>query len=64
MPISSRRERLDPEQTAVHVDDRGDVHIAVRVDPTDDQTRRIYDDHRPPLSIVEGQARTSREGDQ
>ena len=50
MPVSSRRERLHTEQTTVHVDDRGDVRIAMRVDPAHHQTRRIYDDHRPPLS--------------
>ena len=62
--IGGRWERFDTEQTAVHVDDRSDVGVAVCVDPTHDQTRGIYDGHRPPLSLVEGQARTSREGDQ
>ena len=38
-PSARRRERLDTQQTAVHVDHRGDVHIAMRVDPTHNQTR-------------------------
>jgi hypothetical protein len=37
--IAGRAERLDPQQTAVHVDDRGDVHVAMRIDPTNDVTR-------------------------
>ena len=39
IPGSGRRERLHPEQTAVHVDHCGDVEVAVGVDPTDHQTR-------------------------
>ena len=39
MPVSSRRERLHPEQPAVHVDHGGHVRIAMRVDPTHHQTR-------------------------
>ncbi len=39
VPFAGGRERLDPQHTTIHVDDRSDVHIAVRVDPTNDQTR-------------------------
>ena len=39
MPASRRRERLHPEQSAVHVDHRGNVEVAMRVDPTNHQTR-------------------------
>ena len=64
MPSSGRRERLDPQQSTVHVNDCSDVGVVVRVDTTNHSACGIYDDHRPPLSLVEGQARTSREGDQ
>jgi hypothetical protein len=39
MPVRRRRERLDPQQPAVHVDHRGDVHVAMRVHPTHDMAR-------------------------
>ena len=39
MPVRGRAERLDTQQTAVHIDDRGDVHVAMRVDPAHDRTR-------------------------
>ncbi len=39
MPIRSRRERLDSEQTAVHVNHSRDVRIAMRVDASHHQTR-------------------------
>ena len=39
MPASRRRERLRPEQPAIHVDHCGNVRIAMSVDPTNHQTR-------------------------
>jgi hypothetical protein len=39
VPVGGRAERLDPQQTAVHVDNSSDVHITMCVDPTHDQAR-------------------------
>ena len=39
MPISSCRERLHTQQSAIQINDRGDIRVAMRIDPTHDQTR-------------------------
>ena len=50
-PTVRRRERLDPEHTAVRVERRGDMVVEVGVDSARDRARRIYDGHCHPFSL-------------
>src|ERR671911_897811 len=49
-----RGERLDPEQPADRIDDRGDVDIEEGVDATDNRARHFYDGHLPSLPVQLG----------
>jgi hypothetical protein len=44
-----RRERLDTQHAAVHIDRGRDMYIQMRIDTTRDQARALYDGHRHPF---------------